>query len=174
MGTVFGRRCRAAAANCRLSALTTASSSSSAWSSMGDALKLTKTYWRKARRRPGPHGAFRMAPRTRSRPTSSCSVLMQHSNIKGHLTSCPTTLNLPSSKSSSSVKQLASHTIPTSEKPSLTIIIIITTKYHPLPVFPPPPSESPEPSDDTVLDGALLDPSRAIMEQSRLSPVLPS
>ena len=193
------------------------------------ALKLTKTYWRKARRRQDYDPVadqdhmelHEWLQQLKDKVMSHLELLMQRGDIKGPPYVMPDNVELTFLR-----KFIERQAAGIPHNPRLRKAFLDNSNnnhYNASPPprsLPPPPSESPEPSDDSVLDGASsddgwdadhrplsprgkfgtanlpfysfpqqhnffflswltrphraqLDPSRAIMDQSRLSPIPP-
>ena len=125
------------------------------------ALKLTKTYWRKARRRQDydpiadqDHMELHeWLQQLKDKVMSHLELLMQRGDIKGPPYVMPDNIELTFLRKF--IERQAAN-IP--HNPRLRNPLLENRYNAPAPrLLPPPPSESPEPSDDSVLDGASSD-----------------
>jgi len=128
------------------------------------ALKLTKTYWRKARRRQDYDPVadqdhmelHEWLQQLKDKVMSHLELLMQRGDIKGPPYVMPDNVELTFLRKFIERKAAG---IPHNPRLRKAFLDNTTTNNHynaspPPRSLPPPPSESPEPSDDSVLDGA--------------------
>ena len=125
------------------------------------ALKLTKTYWRKARRRQDYDPVadqdhmelHEWLQQLKDKVMSHLELLMQRGDIKGPPYVMPDNIELSFLR-----KFIERQAAGIPHNPRLRKAFLENHHYNPpTRLLPPPPSESPEPSDDSVLDGASSD-----------------
>ncbi|KAF8274663.1 hypothetical protein EI94DRAFT_1712821 [Lactarius quietus] len=125
------------------------------------ALKLTKTYWRKARRRQDYDPVadqdhmelHEWLQQLKDKVMSHLELLMQRGDIKG-----PPYVMADNIELSFLRKFIERQAAGIPHNPRLRKAFLENHHYNPpTRLLPPPPSESPEPSDDSVLDGASSD-----------------
>ncbi|KAI0261097.1 hypothetical protein BC834DRAFT_845723 [Gloeopeniophorella convolvens] len=124
------------------------------------ALKLTKTYWRKARRRQDydpiadqDHMELHeWLQQLKDKVMSHLELLMQRGDIKGPPYVMPDNVELTFLR-----KFIERQAAGIPHNPRLRKAFLENRYNAPARLPPPPPSESPEPSDDSVLDGASDD-----------------
>ncbi|KAI9454735.1 hypothetical protein BJY52DRAFT_1188715 [Lactarius psammicola] len=125
------------------------------------ALKLTKTYWRKARRRQDYDPVadqdhmelHEWLQQLKDKVMSHLELLMQRGDIKGPPYVMPDNVELSFLR-----KFIERQAAGIPHNPRLRKAFLENHHYNPpTRLLPPPPSESPEPSDESVLDGASSD-----------------
>jgi hypothetical protein len=127
------------------------------------ALKLTKTYWRKARRRQDYDPVadqdhmelHEWLQQLKDKVMSHLELLMQRGDIKGPPYIMPDNVELTFLR-----KFIERQAAGIPHNPRLRKAFLENNQYNssaPPRPLPPPPSESPEPSDDSVLDGGSSD-----------------
>ncbi|KAH9973405.1 hypothetical protein BJV74DRAFT_798966 [Russula compacta] len=129
-------------------------------SEVNHALKLTKTYWRKARRRQDydpiadqDHMELHeWLQQLKDKVMSHLELLMQRGDIKGPPYVMPDNVELTFLR-----KFIERQAAGIPHNPRLRKAYLENNYNKPPRLIPPPPSESPEPSDESVLDGASSD-----------------